>query len=140
MEGDAGASRLNPPPMPIFRRLRRRRPKNQQEPTVAADISPEAVADTAESADATDATDETRSAEAGEDSADPADGTDEVGTEADAESVESEAPADGSDAALERGGSRLGRGWLVGIAAALVVCAGGLGVGGWGAAEGPPAR
>ena len=147
MEGDAGASRLNPPPMPIFRRLRRRRPKNQQEPTVAADISAVTVEASAESADATDETrpaetvedsaesadetDETRPAEAVEDSAEPADGTDEVGTEADAESVESEAPAAAGDTALERGGSRLGRGWLVGIAAALMLCAGGLGFGGW---------
>ncbi len=149
MEGDAGASRLNPPPMPIVRRRRRsRRPKNQQEPTVAADISPVTVEDSAESADVTDetgpaetvvdpaesadATDETRPAETVEDPVELADGTDEIGTDAAAaESVEPEATADAGDAALERGKSRLGRGWLVGIAAVLVLCAGALGAGGY---------
>jgi Mce-associated membrane protein len=149
MEGDAGASRLNPPPMPSFRRLRRRRPKNQQEPTVAGDQASAVTAEDAEeSADATDetrpaealedaeesadATDETRPAETLEDSAESADATDETGTDAAAaESVEADTAADAGDAALERGGSRLGRGWLVGIAAALVLCAGALGFGGW---------
>src|ERR1700757_1507651 len=98
MEGDAGASRLNPPPMPIFRRLRRRRPKNQQEPTVAADVSPEAVEDTAESAAPTDATDATRPAEAVEDSAESADATDETRpaktVEESAESADATGPAE----------------------------------------------
>ena len=126
MEGDAGASRLNPPPMPIFRRLRRRRPKNQQEPTVAGDQTSPLTAEA--SAESADASDETRPAETVEDSAEPGDEpdeTDETGDEAAAaESVESDAPTDAGDAALERGGSRLGRGWLIGIAAALVLCAG----------------
>ncbi|HTX97182.1 MAG TPA: Mce protein [Mycobacterium sp.] len=39
-------------------------------------------------------------------------------------------PGDG-DAAVERGRSRLGRGWLIGIAAALVLCAGAIGAGGY---------
>ena len=131
MEGDAGTSRLNPPPMPIFRRLRRRRPKNQQEPTVAADQTSPAVAvdDAAESGDGTD---QTSPAVTVDDSSEPGDGTDESGTEAAAgESMESELPADAGDADLEHSGSRLGRGWLVGIAAVLVLCAGALGAGGY---------
>ena len=131
MEGDAGTSRLNPPPMPIFRRLRRRRPKNQQEPTVAADQTSPAVTvdDAAESGDGTD---QTSPAVTVDDSSEPGDGTDESGTEAAAgESMESELPVDAGDADLERSGSRLGRGWLVGIAAALVLCAGALGAGGY---------
>jgi hypothetical protein len=150
MEGDAGTSRLNPPPMPIFRRLRRRRPKNQQEPTVAADQTSPAVTveDAAESGDGTDETsppvtaedaaepgdgaEETTPAVTAEDSSETGDETDETGIEAAAgESMESEVPADAEDADLERGRSGLGRGWLVGIAVVLALCAGGLGLGGY---------
>jgi hypothetical protein len=150
MEGDAGTSRLNPPPMPKFRRLRRRRPKIQQEPTVAAEQTSAAATaeDSSEPGDGTDQTmpaatvgdssepgdetDETSTAVTAEDSAEPGDETDAIGTEAAAaESMESEVPADAEDADLERGRSRLGRGWLVGIAAALVLCAGALGAGGY---------
>jgi Mce-associated membrane protein len=117
--------------MPIFRRLRGRRPKNQQEPTAAADQTSPAV--TAEdAAESGDGTDETLAAATVDESLEPGDETDETATEAAAgESPESEVPADAEDEDVGRGGSRLGRGWLVGIAAALVLCAGALGFGGW---------
>ena len=37
MEGDAGASRLNPPPMSMIRRLRNRRPRIREESDAAAE-------------------------------------------------------------------------------------------------------
>ena len=46
MEGDAGASRLNPPPMSKIPRLRRREPENRQESEASADeVSTEATAE-----------------------------------------------------------------------------------------------
>ena len=46
MEGDAGASRLNPPPMSKMRRLRRREPKIRQESDATADeVSTEVTAE-----------------------------------------------------------------------------------------------
>ncbi|BBX98742.1 Mce protein [Mycobacterium lacus] len=116
MEGDAGASRLNPPPMPRLRRLRRlaqkSSPKIAQESEGAADpTSTEATA---------------------EESAEPQGGDDSTSTGATAdESGESAATADAVETGVERGPSRLGRGWLVGIAAVLVVLAGGIGAGGY---------
>ena len=82
MEGDAGASRLNPPPMPMFRRLRRRRTKIEQEPAVAADqAGPEVTA---------------------EDSPESEDGTDQTSPEVTAEdSAASDAEADGEAAATD---------------------------------------
>ncbi|OBB90239.1 Mce protein [Mycobacterium sp. 852002-30065_SCH5024008] len=142
MEGDAGASRLNPPPMPKFRRLRRRRPKNQ-DPAIAADpTNPDVTAeDSAEPEDATEATiadgtgsiDEAETAEepsAGEAAAaEPEAATEEAGPETAAdEPPESEAEP---GAVAARGPSRLGRGWLAGIAAVLVLCAAGVGAGGY---------
>lgn len=131
MEGDAGAGRLNPPPMPIARRLRRlsRRSgrKNRQESEVEADqISTEADETSAEvTAEAEpEVTDE----------AEPEGDAEQLSAEATAEdSEESEAVAavDGEDAAVERRPSRLGRGWVAGIAAALVLAAGGIGAGGY---------
>ena len=137
MEGDAGASRLNPPPMPKFRRLRRRRPKNQ-DPAVAADptnldvaaADPTEPEGAAESIDPAVTAEEPSTAEvtAGEPS-EPRDATGQTGPETAAEEPsESEAEPVG---AAERGPSRLGRGWLAGIAAALVLCAAAVGAGGY---------
>ena len=154
MEGDAGASRLNPSPMPMFRRLRRlarkSSPKIQQEPAVAADQTSAAVtaeesgesengteqttaAVTAEeSAESGDGTEQTTAAVTAEESAESGDGTEQIDTdEAAQESAESEAPADAGDVDAQGRPSRLGRGWKAGIAAALVLCAGALGAGGY---------
>jgi hypothetical protein len=137
MEGDAGASRLNPPPMPRFRRLRRRRSKIHQEPAVAADqAGPEVAAeDTSESEDGADqigtavAAEDTAASEAAASEIEAEDATEADATEdATADSEESEADA---DADVQRGPSRLGRGWLAGIAAALVLAAGAIGAGGY---------
>jgi hypothetical protein len=115
MEGDAGARRLNPPPMPMFRRLRRRRSKIHQEPEAAADAAgPEVAAE------------ESPESEAAADAAGP-----EVAAEESPESADGASAADDGAAAVGRGPSRLGRGWLAGIAAALVLFAGGLGAGGY---------
>jgi hypothetical protein len=132
MEGDAGASRLNPPPMPKFRRLRRRRSKIEEEPAVAADqAGPEVTAD--DSPESEDGTDQTSPAVTAEDSA-ASDAEADAG-EADAEAAEettedSEDSEADADADVQRGPSRLGRGWLAGIAAALVLVAGATGAGG----------
>jgi hypothetical protein len=135
MEGDAGAGRLNPPPMPRFRRLRRpsqrSSPKIHQEPA-AADEEMTAVVTPEESpepdAEATSPA-EVDEAPESEDSEEEADDTSPA--EAADESPEPEAEAAAGPADAERRPSRLGRGWLSGIAAALVLLAGGLGAGGY---------
>jgi Mce-associated membrane protein len=103
MEGDAGASRLTP-----------NEPDDSSSSQVTAkDAASEDAAETAESGTDPD--------NAAQDAA----GTEP--TEADAEDLaKSPEPVDEPRAA-----SRLGRGWLVGIAAALVLLAGGAGVGGY---------
>jgi Mce-associated membrane protein len=121
MEGDAGAGRLDPPPMPIARRLRRlsRRPgrRNRQ--------------------DSEGGTDETSTEVTAEDSAESEGEADQVGSEdatEESDESEGEAAAEAGDAGVtgaERRPSRVGRGWLVGIAAALVLVAGGIGAGGY---------
>jgi Mce-associated membrane protein len=154
MEGDAGASRLNPPPMPMLRRLRKRvpipRPRIRQEPEAAAEqISSEVTAeDSAESEAGADqissevTTEDSPESEVGadqissevttEDSAESEVGAEQISSEVTAEeSAESEAGADASETGVERGPSRLGRGWLAGIGAALVLVAGGIGAGGY---------
>jgi hypothetical protein len=134
MEGDAGASRLNPPPMPMFRRLRRLSrlagPKIDEQAAAAADQTSPAV--TAEdSSESEDGADQTGPAVTAEDSSQSEDGADQTSPAVTAEaSPESEEAADAGDAAVGRGASRLGRGWLAGIAAALVLSAVGLGAGG----------
>ncbi|OBG45593.1 Mce protein [Mycobacterium alsense] len=136
MEGDAGAGRLNPPPMTRFRRLRRplRKPRPKiDEPAAAAE-------ETAAELTAEEAQEPTESEVEAKD-----DGDVEGDVEADVEAeVDETIPAETSeelagpgvedateDAEAARRPSRLGRGWLSGIAAALVLLAGGLGAGGY---------
>jgi hypothetical protein len=146
MEGDAGAGRLNPSPMPIARRLRRlsRRPgrKNRQDSEVGADQistdetstevttedSPESEGDAAEIGSELTAEDLPAS--------DDASDAEQISTEETAEeSAESDADAgaavDAGDTGVGRRPSRIGRGWLAGIAAALVLAAAGIGAGGY---------
>ncbi|MGE2814848.1 Mce protein [Mycobacterium heidelbergense] len=137
MEGDAGAGRLNPPPMPIARRLRRLslRPgrKNRQESEVEADPTStdetltEVTAEDASESEADEASAEVMA------EAEPEGDAEQLSAEATAEdSEESEDSAvDVGDTAVERRPSRLGRGWVAGIAAALVLAAGGIGAGGY---------
>jgi hypothetical protein len=150
MEGDAGASRLNPPPMSMIRRLRNRRPRIRQESDAAVGQATTDV--TAEDASASEAgteqigtevtAEDASASEAGteqigtevtaEDSNASEAGTEQIGTEVTAEdSAASEAAADALETDAERRPSRLGRGWVAGIAAALVLLAGGIGAGGY---------
>lgn len=139
MEGDAGTSRLNPPPMPKFRRLRGRRPKNQDpalaanptNPDVAADepTDPEATEPTGSGVTADEPTDAETTAAPAEEPSQPGDAAaEEAGPEAAAgEPAESGA----GPGEVVRRPSRMGRGWLAGIAAALVLCAAAAGAGGY---------
>jgi Mce-associated membrane protein len=131
MEGDAGASRLNPPPMSMLRRLRNRRPRMRQESVATAGQATNEVS--AEDSNESEAgTDQIGTEVAAEDAAESEAGTDQIGTEVAAEdAAESEAAADAFETDVERRPSRLGRGWLGGIAAALVLVAGGIGAGGY---------
>ena len=165
MEGDAGASRLNPPPMSMISRLRRRRPKIRQESDDAADETNTEV--TAEdSSESEVGADQTNPEVTAEDSSESEVGADEASTEVTAEDRGSrsrtapeagvteaeatpaaedpetpEAEGDQIDAATEDSieadtetagpPSRVGRGWLAGIAAVLVLLAGAVGTGGY---------
>ena len=145
MEGDAGASRLNPPPMPMLRRLRRRtwipKPRIRKESdTVADPASTEVTAE--DSAESEVGADPASTEVTAEDSAESGVRADPASTEVTAEdSAESEGEADqistavpaedSAESEIERGPSRLGRGWLAGIADALVLFAGAIGAGGY---------
>jgi Mce-associated membrane protein len=161
MEGDAGASQLNPPPMSMISRLRRRRPKIRQESDDATDESNTEVTtdDSPESevgADPTDPAvtpedapaaevevddDQTGTEAAVEESAEPeTDATPDAAEQSEPEAgagEQSEATSDdpaAADADADgpgRPASGLGRGWLAGIAAVLVLLAGGVGTGGY---------
>jgi hypothetical protein len=158
MEGDAGASRLNPPPMSMLSRLRRRRPKIREEsndvaettnpevtaedssesevgaektnPEVTAEDSSESEVGAAAEAEAAPATEPVTEAEAAPpvDAAAPADDPQQPEAETPAEDVADATP---DETGRGRPPSRLGRGWLAGIAAALVLLAGALGGGGY---------
>ena len=164
MEGDAGASRLNPPPMSMISRLRRRRPKIRQESDGAADQTNTEV--TAEdSSESEVGADQTNTKVTAEDSSESDDAAEPTSTEVTAEGLVApeagpvteaeaapaaedpetpEAEGDQIDAATEdsveadaetagagRPASRVGRGWLAGIAAVLVLLAGAVGTGGY---------
>jgi Mce-associated membrane protein len=99
MEGDAGASRLNP---------------DEIDDSSSSEIG----------------TNQAGSEVKAEDSAESEDGTDQTSTAED-ETDQSNTEAGTDDVYDDGNPSRLGRGWLVGIAAALVVAAGGVGAGGY---------
>jgi Mce-associated membrane protein len=85
-----------------------------------------------DSSESEEGADQTSPELAAEDSSESEEGADETGAELAAEdSSESEEGADVPDADVQRGPSRLGRGWLAGIAAALVLVAGAIGAGGY---------
>jgi Mce-associated membrane protein len=112
MEGDAGASRLTP--------------NDPDDSSSSEDGTEQTSTDTRDLANApVDAEDEATELTA-EDSAESEDPVEHEVTESDADELgeSAEQPDD------PRGASRLGRGWFVGIAAALVVLAGGIGAGG----------
>jgi Mce-associated membrane protein len=103
MEGDAGASRLNP------------------NDTDDSSSSTEIAAESLEQITETNAEDSSESDGAAE----------EASAEAKAEDSEASAEDAAEPANDERNPSRLGRGWFVGITAALLVLAGGVGAGGY---------
>lgn len=118
MEGDAGASRLNPPPMSMINRLRRRPPKDPQESGDAADQA---------SAEAT-----TEESPAAEPETVVAPAAEEAGAETEvAPKAEAEAEEETADVSVERGPSRVTGRWRVGIAVLLVLLAGAAGAGGY---------
>ena len=108
MEGDAGASRLTP---------------HDTDDSSSPEVTSE---DSAESEDSADREITELTAEESSESEDAADH--EI-TESAAEDVAESESTDAVDD--KRGSSRLGRGWFVGIAAALVLLAGGVGAGGY---------
>ncbi|MGA7050477.1 MAG: Mce protein [Mycobacterium sp.] len=114
MEGDAGASRLNPPPMSMKRRIRRRKPKRQEADATADEVGTEVTAE--DSSESEVGTEQSGTEVTAEDSSESEVGTEQFGTEV---------------TAVERGPSRLRGWWLVGIAAALLLFAGAAGTGGY---------
>ncbi len=132
MEGDAGASRLNPTDADDA--LSTKAEDSAESDAGAEKTSPEVTAE--DSAESEDGAEETGTVTA-EDSAESEDGAEETGTVTAEDSAESEdgaepgAEADAAETAVERRPSRVGRGWLAGVAAALVLCAAGIGVGGY---------
>jgi hypothetical protein len=142
MEGDAGASRLNPPPMSKMRRLRRREPKVREESDATADeINTEGTAE--DSSESEVGTEQLSPEGTAEDSSESEVGTEQLSPEGTAEdssesevgteqiSSDSQDEAEPSELAVERGPSRLRGRWLVGIAAALLLIAGAVGTGGY---------
>jgi Mce-associated membrane protein len=142
MEGDAGASRLNPNETDDSSESEVGTEKSSTELTAEDSASEVKAEDSAsevkaeDSAESADGTDQTSTAADGTDqTGSAADGTDQTST---AEggvdqtgSAELDTEAGTDDASDEGHPSRLGRGWLVGIAAALVVVAGAVGAGGY---------
>ncbi|MCV7077958.1 Mce protein [Mycobacterium szulgai] len=111
MEGDAGASRLNPIDA-----------DDSLNPDAVSEVTAE---DSKESEDGADQTSTEVAPEATtEDSKESEDGADQTSTE---DSPEPEAAEPG----VERRPSRLGRGWLAGISVILLLLAGGIGAGGY---------
>jgi Mce-associated membrane protein len=125
MEGDAGASRLTPND-PADSSSSEVEAEDSASEVTAEDSASEVTAE--DSAESESGTDQTSTAESGiEQTSTAEDAVDPELTESDAEDLaESSEPVDDPHA-----NSRLGRGWLIGIAAALVALAGGVGAGGY---------
>ena len=118
MEGDAGASRLTP-----------NDPDDSSLAAVTVEDSPESEPGSDQISTADTAADEPTSEDAAEDSLESEDAADDEITESDAEDLAESASPEATD---DPGApSRLGRTWFIGIAAALVVLAGGVGAGGY---------
>lgn len=139
MEGDAGASQLNPPPMSMISRLRRRRPKIRQESDDATDESNTEVT-TEDSSESEVEADQTNTEVTAQDSpepeaapvADDAEQPEADGDHSDEDATpENAAEAQADDTGSGRPPSALGRAWLAGIAAVFVLLAGAVGTGGY---------
>src|SRR6201996_617735 len=141
MEGDAGASRLNPNDTDDSSSSELSAEDSASE--VSAEDSAESEVETDQTTTAEDGTGQKTTEVAAEDSASEVEAEDSAESEvetdqtstaedaADDEITESDAK-DATEAQDDAGiPSRLGRGWFIGIAAALVVLAGGVGAGGY---------
>ncbi len=112
----------------MIRRLRNRRPDSVEESAPATEESPESTEDSQESDGAAAAAEVTT--EAAAETTEPTEESEAAAEESsESEAVEESDVAEEPD--VERGPSRLGLGWAVGIAAALVLFAGGVGAGGY---------
>jgi Mce-associated membrane protein len=130
MEGDAGASRLNPTDADDSLRTEVTTEDSPESEVGADQISTEVT--TEDSPESEVGANETSTEVTTEDSPESEVGADETSTEVTTEDLpESEVGANASETGVERGPSRLGRGWLAGIAAALVLFAGAIGAGGY---------
>src|SRR5271156_803822 len=117
MEGDAGASRLNPADTD----------DSSSEPHEAEQTSTETTAEGLAETDAEDVSEAEVDLDTETEAEDVSEAEVDLDTETDAED-ESEG---GSPLVVGVNPSRLGRGWLIGITAALLVLAGGVGTGGY---------
>jgi Mce-associated membrane protein len=120
MEGDAGASRLNPNEIDDSSSSEVR-----AEDSAESEVGTDQTSSEEDSQESEVATDQTSTEVKAEDSGESEVGADQTGT------AESDTETGADDVADDGNPSRLGRGWLVGIAAALVVVAGGVGAGGY---------
>jgi Mce-associated membrane protein len=119
MEEDAGASRLNP-----------NDPDDLPSQEVMAEDSSSEVT-TEDSSESEGAADQARTEANSEDSSESEDAAEQPSTEAKADDSEASAEDAAELASDERNPSRLGRGWFVGITAALLMLASGVGTGGY---------
>lgn len=125
MEGDAGASRLNPIDTDDSLTIQDKSEDLAAPEDGAAQTGPqEAAQDAAESAD-TGASESDKSESGG------AAQSEAVSGDNDADSGEDDAESSEPEVAAPRGPSRVGRGWWAAIAAVLVLCALGVGGGGY---------
>jgi Mce-associated membrane protein len=120
MEGDAGASRLNPNEIDDSSSS-----EVKAEDSAESEVGTDQTSSEEDSQESEVATDQTSNEVKAEDSGESEVGADQTGT------AESDTETGADDVADDGNPSRLGRGWLVGIAAALVVVAGGVGAGGY---------
>jgi Mce-associated membrane protein len=130
MEGDAGASRLTPNDTaedPSFSEVT---DEDSAESEVEADPTSTAEAGSDQADTAVAVANDSTAEETAEDSLESDDAADHEISESDAEDL-AEVPGGEAGADEPRGTSRLGRRWFIGIAAALVVLAGGLAAGGY---------
>src|SRR5271154_2062910 len=125
MEGDAGASRLNPADTD----------DSSSEPHEAEQTSTETTAEGLVETDAEDESEAEVDLDTETDAEDESEAEVDLDTETDAEDEvedEVEDESEGGNAPIVGvNPSRLGRGWLIGITAALLVLAGGVGTGGY---------
>ncbi|MCQ4362505.1 Mce protein [Mycobacterium gordonae] len=120
MEGDAGASRLNPINEHDSAGTEAKDEDSQESEAAADPTSTEATDEDSQESEA--AADPTSTEATDEDSQE---------SEAEAEPTAAPDPADAEEAAVVRGKSRVGRGWLAGTAAVLLILSGAIAGGGY---------